>query len=181
MNSSPNRFLFTIFSELPQYAHWPAPLPSAARSRRYARAMAENNHLLHAVRCSHTNTMLSAIGRRTPAQCTYPRFRPPWCRRYGYRRAARSSRCRLDLIGIKHENKMTPAHALIIAQHVDDFAGGVDITGGNTAQLVPREDDVVAVHEQIIVLTDAGDYSCSSVAAFTALLEGFKAAVLTGP
>lgn len=74
---------------------------------------------------------------------------------------------------------MTPAHALIIAQHVDErFAGGVDITGGNVAQLVPREDDVVAVHEQIIVLTDAGDVQLlERRGLFTALLERLEAAV----
>ena len=126
--------------------------------RNTLRAMAENNHLLHAVRCSHTNTVLArqVVGRLLNVHI----------RGFGLLgvddmdTAALLDRAgaAFDLIGIKHENKMTPAHALIIAQHVDErFAGGVNITGGNVAQLVPREDDVVAVHEQIIVLTDAGD------------------------
>ena len=74
---------------------------------------------------------------------------------------------------------MASAHTLIIAQHVDErFTGCVDITGGNVAQLVPREDDVVTVHEQIIVLTDAGDVQLlERRGLFTALLEGLKAAV----
>ena len=74
---------------------------------------------------------------------------------------------------------MASAHTLIIAQHVDErFTGCVDITGGNVAQLVPREDDVVAVHEQIIVLTNAGDVQLlKRRGLFTALLKGFKAAV----
>ena len=141
--------------------------------------MAENNHLLHAVRCSHTNTVLArqVVGRLLNVHI----------RGFGLLgvddmdTAALLDRAgaSFDLIGIEHENKMTPAHALIIAQHVDErFAGGVDITGGNVAQLVPREDDVVAVHEQIIVLTDAGDVQLlERRGLFTALLEGFKAAV----
>ena len=105
------------------------------------RAMAENNHLLHAVRCSHTNTVLArqVVGRLLNVHI----------RGFGLLgvddmdTAALLDRAgaAFDLIGIEHENKMTPAHALIIAQHVDErFAGGVDITGSNVAQLVPRED-----------------------------------------
>ena len=96
--------------------------------------MAENNHLLHAVRCSHTNTVLArqVVGRLLNVHI----------RGFGLLgvddmdTAALLDRAgaAFDLIGIEHENKMTPAYALIIAQHVDErFTGCVDITGGNVA------------------------------------------------
>ena len=54
-------------------------------------------------------------------------------------------------VGIEHQNEHAFLVALIVAQDVHQFAaGGVQAFLCQCVQLVPRKDDVVAVHQQIL-------------------------------
>ena len=56
----------------------------------------------------------------------------------------------LDLIGVEHDDDAALAKALIVGKNVDQRAARRgDILRGEPMELVPREDDVVAVDEQI--------------------------------
>ena len=56
----------------------------------------------------------------------------------------------LDLIGVEHDDDAALAKALIVGENVDQRAARRgDILCGEPMELVPREDDVVAVDEQI--------------------------------
>ena len=56
----------------------------------------------------------------------------------------------LDLIGVEHDDDAALAKALIVGENVDQRAARRgDILRGKPMELVPREDDVVAVDEQI--------------------------------
>ena len=54
-------------------------------------------------------------------------------------------------VGVEHEDDHALFEALIVAQDVRQlFAGGVEALLGEGVELVPREDDVVAVHQQVL-------------------------------
>ena len=56
----------------------------------------------------------------------------------------------LDLIGVEHDDDAALAKALIVGENVDQRAARRgDILRGELLELVPREDDIVAVDEQI--------------------------------
>ena len=56
----------------------------------------------------------------------------------------------LDLIGVEHDDDAALAKALIVGENADQRAARRgDILRGEPMELVPREDDVVAVDEQI--------------------------------
>ena len=56
----------------------------------------------------------------------------------------------LDLVGVEHDDDAALAKALIVGENVDQRAARRgDILRGEPMELVPREDDVVAVDEQI--------------------------------
>ena len=56
----------------------------------------------------------------------------------------------LDLIGVEHDDDAALAKALIVGENVDQRAARRgNILRGEPMELVPREDDVVAVDEQI--------------------------------
>ena len=53
-------------------------------------------------------------------------------------------------VGVEHKDENALLEPLIVAQDVHQlFAGGFEALFGKLVQLVPREDDVVAVDEQI--------------------------------
>ena len=58
-----------------------------------------------------------------------------------------------DLVGIKHGDDLALSIALIVAQQVAQLlAGYVQTVPGDGLQFVPGEDDVVAVHDEILLL-----------------------------
>ena len=55
-------------------------------------------------------------------------------------------------VGIEHEDEDALFEALIVAENVHQpVTGGVEALLGKGVQLVPRKDDVVAVHQQIFL------------------------------
>ena len=53
-------------------------------------------------------------------------------------------------VGVEHKDENALLEPLIVAQDVHQlFAGGFEALFGKLVQLVPREDDVVAVHQQV--------------------------------
>ena len=144
--------------------------------------MTQNDHLLHAVRGCDADAVLArqVVGRLLDIHI----------RRFGllgvhhvqsvllFDRADAA----LDLVRIEHDDQMALAHTLVVTQDVDERgARGVHVARGDLAQLVPREDDIVAVHEQVIVLTNARDVKLfERRGLLAALLKGLEAAVLDG-
>ena len=55
-------------------------------------------------------------------------------------------------VGVEHQNDTALAEALIIAQDVcKGRAGGVDVFPGKLFQLVPCEDNIISVYQQIVL------------------------------
>ena len=61
-----------------------------------------------------------------------------------------ASKAALDLVGVEYGDDMALAVALIVAQQVaQGLSGAVQTVFGNGFQLVPGENDVVAIHQQV--------------------------------
>ena len=54
------------------------------------------------------------------------------------------------LVGVKYQNQLAPAVALVVAQQLDQpGTGAVQVLPGQLLQLLPGKNDVVPVHQQV--------------------------------
>ena len=117
-------------------------------------AISQNNQLLHPIRGRHTDTVL-------PAQCAgglfdvrVRRLRSLGIDHINVVHVLDLPLHAVDTIGIEHQNQVALPIALIVAQDSDQPASGsVQTLLRQRFQLVPRKNDVVPIHQQILLPT----------------------------
>ena len=112
--------------------------------------MAQDDDLLHAVGGGHPDTAVPADLMGDPLDEHVRRFGLLGVDHMDIVVLLNAAGAAGHPVGIEHQDEHALLEALIVAQDVHQLvAGGVQALFGEGVQLVPRKDDVVAVHQQV--------------------------------